>query len=183
MAWLHGSAVPTMPVMPIDMLALCYAPLMPLGIANQMDKGYPITPGSQSSPSSEERKVHRRRRGGKAVTERRLRMMGTPRAEKRRDPTDGKMRSWEEFMMLHAQGACFNEADRLWAAAETADDDDGPPPLLDDEPDKPVSADTPERVWTQASTLDSSLSELSIGHSDVSLVHPGRAITPAVNEQ
>jgi len=119
----------------------CTAPLISLlGSSQQADRGCAIVPVTQpSTRKTEARKIRRKRRGkGQAQ-----------RVEKRRDPTDGKLRTWEQFMMLHAQGACFNEADRLWEQAGPAggepekgtsgrgaheEEDDGPPPLLEFDP-------------------------------------------------
>eukprot|EP00756_Hemistasia_phaeocysticola_P024073 Hpha_TRINITY_DN15927_c7_g5::TRINITY_DN15927_c7_g5_i1::g.74264::m.74264 len=121
----------------------------------QMDGGCPIVPVGQTQYHAEARGGRRRRRGGKSV---RAREGGV---ETRVDPTDGRRRTWVGFMMEHAQGASFEEADRLWALAapsprpmqppmsppsdvgcgegcadtglkqEPKDDDDTPPPLID----------------------------------------------------
>jgi len=78
-------------------------------------------------------KSRRSRRGGRAE-----------KREMRLDPSDGKMRTWEGFMMRHAQGASFDEADRLWEEAappqpaEAEADSDTPPELLE-APESPMS--------------------------------------------
>jgi len=96
------------------------------------------------SRGGSETRRRRRRRGGRKVRARRD-------AEKRIDPTDGALRTWDGFMMKHAQGADFALADDLWAAAlvpntppceesdewDEDDEDDGPPPLLED-PHTPI---------------------------------------------
>lgn len=113
--------------------------------------------------------------------------------EKRRDATDGKMRTWEQFMMLHAQGACFAEADRLWEQAGPRrgeaenngtraheEEDDGPPQLLE-EPDSPIASpacrtrrpsfDMPKRVRFALDASASGLSLRSIAESEGSVGH------------
>jgi len=178
MAWTQASAVSHMP---IDFLALYNAPVMPFATPVNLDAINALMKPGRQSPPAEARKS-RRRRGGKAVAERRLRMKNWPAAEKRRDPTDGSLRTWEEFMMKHAQGACFDEADRLWAMAEN-EDDDGPPPLVDDIEDSPISEEpgTPPSVnFVFESSLES---DESVGLSDSGHSPGCRMLIAALNEQ
>eukprot|EP00756_Hemistasia_phaeocysticola_P006593 Hpha_TRINITY_DN13910_c0_g1::TRINITY_DN13910_c0_g1_i3::g.35481::m.35481 len=95
----------------------------------RMDGGCAIRPVGTQQTQDEGQKRRRRRRGGRAVRER------AEGVEKRMDPTDGRLRSWQGFMMKHAQGASFEEADRLWEVASKgcapAYEEDNPPSLLE----------------------------------------------------
>jgi len=173
------------PVMPMNPFALYNAPLMPFTTPAPLNNSPGlVTPVKESplAPANEGRKG--RRRGGKAVRERRERLKARWAPEKRVDPTDGIERTWEEFMMKHALGACFDEADRLWAMAEN--DDDEPPPLVDEEEDSPISEGpgTPPSISFFESGLESSRDE-SVGFSDslTPKTPSSRMINAAMNEQ
>lgn len=165
----------------------------------QMDMSPLIKPAATSFGSVENktRKSRRRsRRGGKGRDRRD--------EETRVDPTDGRYRTYEEFMMRHAQGACFDEGERLWIAAgpedaledssrtmttdatecteEEANDDELPPPLLcvrfADQGDE--SAAEPSPAESLSWSACSSSSPRCLGRKDSILKARSRLTPPPV---